>query len=513
MRNILKLFGKIMISLLIALLQVVYFVLLIKNMNSRGIFLWGISIILTLGTVLFVSKQKITPETKLYWIILILFFPVFGILSYFIFHSSISFFKLQKAIKVQEDKSSTYLYDDSKIIREFNIKKLEKYSQINYFHNVGCSIYQNCDIQYYPYGKDVLPDILFSLKQAKKFIFLEYFIISEGKIWEEILEILKQKARNGVEVRILFDDIGSAFHLKKNYTQELTKYNIQMMSFSPRNFLWEPATDNRNHRKSLIVDGEVVFIGGINIADECFEETLKFGIWKDSTVQIKGDAVFEFTKMFLVMWNGNIVCFRKNNFDQDNDYEKYKASTEKYFSSSYVVPYGHNPFNNKRVASDVYLNIINQATRYLYIYTPYLILDNSFKTSLLLAAKRGVEIKIVTPGIPDKKLVYQVTRSNYSELLAEGIQIFEYTPGFLHAKCMICDDKVAVVGAVNLDYRSLYTHFENGCYFYKGSIIHTMKKEFVQTLDDSREIFEGDIQHNFMKVFWETVLNLFAPLL
>lgn len=513
MRNILKVFGKFLIGLLIAILQGLWFLFLFKSMDCGTNLVWIFIIVLSFGIVLYISYQRINPETKLYWAILILLFPIFGILLYFISHSSYSFFQLEREIINLEEKAHKYEYDDSKIIKELKLNNLKIYSQINYFHNEGFYIYKNCDVCYYPYGAIAFQDMLDSLKQAKRFIFLEYFIIDDSKIWEELLDILKKKAMDGVEVRILYDDIGSVFRLKKNYVSLLKKYHIKMLSFSPKNFLWEPATDNRNHRKNLIVDGEVAFTGGINIADECLEKTSKYGVWKDSSIRLRGNAVFEFTKMFLVMWNANVASYRKKDITLDEDYELYKGKAKLYSTSGYIIPYGHNPLNGKNVASYVYLNIVNQATKYLYIYTPYLILDYSFKVALLLAAKRGVEIKIITPGIPDKKLVYQVTRSYYKELLHSGIKIYEYTPGFLHAKCMISNDEVATVGAVNLDYRSLYTHFENGCYFYQGNIIKTMKRDFDETVASSREISKLDIKNNFFKLLWEAILNLFAPLL
>ena len=513
MKNILKVLGKFLIGTIFIILQYIWYIYLIRNMSHSACFLWILSLIIAFSLIAFITPQNITPETKLYWAILILLFPLLGSLLYIITHSSITYFKLEKEIKIQEERFHRYQQDNSKIIQELKSTNPIIYSQVNYFHNVNFSIYNNCDIKYYSYGKNAFQDMLVSLKQAKQFIFLEYFIIRDSKIWEKILHILKEKAMNGVEVRILYDDIGSVFRLKNDDVSMLKKYHIQMLSFSPKNLPWEPATDNRNHRKTLVVDGEVAFTGGINIADECLERTSKYGVWKDSSIRVRGSAVFEFTKMFLVMWNANIASYPKLDMTLDKDYEHYKGKTKIYSTSGIMIPYGHNPLNKKDIASNVYLNIINQATRYLYIDTPYLILDHTMKTALQLASKRGVEIKIITPGIPDKKLVYQVTRSHYKDLLASGIQIYEYTPGFLHAKCILCDDEIATVGAVNLDYRSLYTHFENGCYFYQGTIIDKMKNDFKETLVESREILLPDLSKNFFKTIWEALLNLFAPLL
>lgn len=509
MNNILKFLNKMVTGLLFILLQIIWFYLLLKNMTNYWAFLWLFTMAVSFCFLLFIMNQKLIPETKIYWLILILLFPIFGILSYILYHSSPSFINLKKRIKSGEEQAAKYKEDN--IIQKLTNEPKNIYSQINFFNHNNFSIYENCEVKYYSYASDVYKDMLKALKQAKKFIFLEYFIISESAMWIEVLDILKEKAKNRVEVRVLYDDIGSAFHLKKNYISSLADSQIKMMSFFPKTLF--PATDNRNHRKSLIIDGEVVFTGGMNIADECIKKTKKYDVWKDSSIMIKGSAVFEFTKTFLTMWNANINIKSKINIKFDEKFDKYRAKSKQYSKPGYIIPYHHNPFNQERVASRVYLNIINQATNYLYIFTPYLILDYSMKEALLLASKRGVEIKIITPGIPDKKLVYQVTRSYYKELLISGIKIYEYTPGFLHAKCFLSDDEIATVGAVNLDYRSLYTHFENGCYFYQGEIINTMKQDFIETLKSSREITTSDLSTNFFKTIWETILNLFSPLL
>lgn len=511
MNQILKLMAKVITGLFLVCLQGIWFLFLVRKIQENSSYFYIGSMILAFFLVLFISYQRLVPEIKQFWMIMILLFPIFGFFFYVVFHTSRSFAKLRGRIKKEELVAQGYRYDDSKTLEKLSMGNNNAYSQIHYFSNVNFSVYEHCEVQYYSYGKDVYPDMLSALRKAKHFIFLEYFIISEGRMWEEIIAILKEKSQAGVEVKILYDDIGSVGHMKKDYISSLASYNIQMMSFFPKTF--SLATDNRNHRKTLIVDGEVAFTGGINIADECLEETKKYGIWKDSSIQVKGEAVFEFTKMFLVMWKANIDHKLKQNMKSEQNYDHYKAKSKQYQCSGYMIPYHHNPFNQERVASRVYLNIMNQSTKYLYIFTPYLILDYSMKEALLLAAKRGVEIKIVTPGIPDKKLVYQVTRSYYKELLTSGIKIYEYIPGFLHAKCFLSDDLIATVGAVNLDYRSLYTHFENGCYFYQGEIIETMKQDFFNTLKDSREVTLADVQSGFFKKMWETFLNLFSPLL
>ena len=260
----------------------------------------------------------------------------------------------------------------------------------------------------------------------------------------------------------------------------------------------------------MIVDGFVAFTGGINIAGECFKETSKYGVWKDSSIEIRGEAVKSFTKMFLMIWNSNLEENKKFNKFKDLSYKKYLPK-KKYLNTGYVIPYGQNPFNKEGVASKVYLNIIQQSTKYLYIFTPYLILDKSFEISLVTSAKRGVDVRIFTPGIPDKKIVYKMTRSNYKVLLESVVRIYEYSKGFLHAKYFLCDDVVATVGTVNLDYRSLYTNFENGCYFYKGQIITNIKNDFIKTIQDSKEVLLSDISFSIIQDIKDVLLKLIAP--
>lgn len=440
-----KLFSKTLAVFLSFFLQVLWFVLLYQHMdNYVFLFIFGLNIF-TFLLVLFVFQRKVPTETKLSWIILILLFPIGGSLIYFWTHSSKKVLEISKKLVDEEVFQQKYQLDNREVLEEVIGQDRVIFSQMQYFDRVGFSIYGKCQTDYYPFGKKAYDEMLKVMKKAKKFIFLEYFIIRESGMWNEILEVLQEKALEGVEVRILYDDIGSAFKLKKNYVKELSVKGIQMLSIYPKMTFFDVFSDNRNHRKTLVIDGEVAFTGGINIASECLGETDKYGLWKDSSIRVRGEAVFEFTKMFLLMWNA-IVKANANHLQQysiDEDYEIYRAEAQSYLEDGYLIPYGHSPFNDEVVASRVYLNMINQATKFLYIYTPYLILDTPFKVALMLAAKRGVEIKIVTPGIPDKKLVYQVTRSNYPELLEVGVQIYEYKPGFLHAKCVISDDLVA----------------------------------------------------------------------
>lgn len=510
MKNILKLASKILISLFFLAIQIIYFIWLF-NCIDNTIFFINLSIeIISFILALYIFSNAIPLELKLSWIIFTIIFPIASIFMYLLFHISTAVSKLKKSLQKQELLFQREKENCESILQEIKNSDITL-GQIKYLDKMGYSVYKNCLVSYYPYGKEAYQAMIKEINQAQKFIFLEYFILEDGDFWDEMISVLKIKAKEGIEIRILYDDIGSVLKLKRDYIKDLFKCGIKIFSFYPHIHLGTVAPDNRNHRKTLIVDGQVAFTGGINIAGECFRETSKYGLWKDSSVEIKGEAVKSFTKMFLMMWNSNLDSYKKFVKLKDSSYKKYLLNAKKYLEDGYVIPYGHNPFNGEGVASKVYLNIIQQSTKYLYIFTPYLILDRLFQINLVMAAKRGVDVRIITPGIPDKKLVYKMTRSNYRVLLESGVRIYQYSKGFLHAKCFLCDDAIATVGAVNLDYRSLYTDFENGCYFYHGKIIGQIKNDFLETIKDSKEILISDLSFNISNDIQDVLLKLIAP--
>lgn len=337
---------------------------------------------------------------------------------------------------------------------------------------------------------------------------MEYFIVEEGKMFDAVLNILKQKVKEGVEVRFMYDDVGSLTMLPFKYYQKLESYGIKCISFNHFVPFISAVMNTRDHRKITVIDGNIGFSGGFNLADEYINEKVKYGHWKDTGVMIKGEAVWNLTLMFLVTWNASLNSFE--------DYDKYHPrhySVDKIRLDGYILPYGDSPLDNKPVGKNVYLNMINQAQKYIYINTPYLIINDELKNALCLAVQRGVDVRIITPGIPDKKLVYKVTRSYYEILINEGVKIYEYTPGFIHAKNFVCDDKVATVGTINLDYRSLYLHFECGVYIYWTSAIKDIKNDFLKTITLSKEITQDDVMHGKFRGWTEAILRVFAPLL
>ena len=349
--------------------------------------------------------------------------------------------------------------------------------------------------------------MLKELEKAKKFIFLEYFIVERGKMWNSILEILERKAKEGVEVRFMYDGMCSLLLLPYSYPKKLRALGIKAKMFSPIRPLMSTSQNNRDHRKIVVIDGRVAFTGGVNLADEYINEKKKFGHWKDTAVKVEGDAVKSFTIMFLQMWNSSEWG--------TEEYGKY-VQTEpeaEWEDAGFVIPYGDGPATSENVAETVYLDIIHNAVKYVHIMTPYFIVDNAMLDALQFAARRGVDVRIIIPHIPDKKPIFAMSRTFYPDLLAAGIKVYEYKPGFIHAKVFVSDDKKAVVGTINMDYRSLYHHFECAAYLYKSKAVADVEKDFQDTV---MQCIEVDLNY-YKKIFFLNrlmgrVLRLIGPL-
>ena len=344
------------------------------------------------------------------------------------------------------------------------------------------------------------------LEKAENFIFLEYFIINHGTMWDTILEILKRKVQEGVDVRVIYDDAGCIATLKKSYNKELEKFGIKCVVFNELKPVSGVIVNHRDHRKILVIDVRVAFSGGINLADEYINVDSPYGHWKDNGIRVEGEAVWNYTVMFLTIWN----TFKK----EDKDFNKYKYTFKKKIrEDGFAVPYAETPLDDERVGKNIYLNIINQANNYVYIFTPYLIIDTDMINFLILAAKRGVDVRIIIPGIPDKKVVYTLSESYLELLISGGVKIYKYTPGFVHSKVFVADDSIATVGTINLDYRSLYLHFECGLYLENTNCIKDIKNDFEETLQKSHQVTKKEATPKFFKSVWQAILRLFAPLM
>ncbi len=464
---------------------------------------------LSMLAVAYIINGKSNPSVKLAWIVPILVFPLFGGLLYLAVGGKRPKRKMRRALEKAGQLTKPYVPHNEALREQIGREHPHLAGQLFYLEKQGYPVYDHTQAEYFPLGDLNFPVILEELKKAEHYIFLEYFIVQEGTMWNSMLEILKQKAAAGVDVRFIYDDVGSLFKLPGGYYRAMENAGIRCICFNPFVPFWSMIMNNRDHRKILVIDGQTAFTGGINLADEYININSPYGHWKDSGLILRGEAVWSLTLMFLHMWN----AFRPT----DAELESFRPSVwhpQEFAGDGYVLPYADTPLDEETMAENVYMNLINGATKYVYIFTPYLITDHEMTTSLCLAAKRGVDVRIITPGIPDKKTVYQLTRSHYPELLDNGVRIFEYTPGFVHAKCVVCDDCIATVGTVNFDYRSLYLHFECGTLHYKNQVVSQVKEDFLDTLEKCREITEYQKENiSLRRQLYYAVLRLFAPLM
>ena len=458
------------------------------------------------GVVISIIASNENPDYKIPWLLFVIILPIVGMFLYFLFHQRKLPRNIVKRLKLF---NKSYNYDDSKNLNELKeIDKLVSSQAFELCNIADAHLHKNTDLKFYSLGEEMYEDILAELKKANKFIFMEYFIIEEGKFWNSILEILKEKAATGVEVKVVYDDIGCMGTLPGNYYKILKKYNIDAIPFSILKGKADGEFNNRSHRKILVIDGLVGFTGGVNIADEYINEKEVYGHWKDTGIKLEGSAVNELTKLFLIDYYINLKT------DHIIDFSKYYV-LHNINEDGFVIPFGDGPFPiyEKNVGKTVIINILNHAKDYVYITTPYLIIDNELMRTIENTALRGVDVRILVPHIPDKKLVFEMTKSNYQILMKSGVKIYEYTPGFVHAKSYIADDIVGMIGTINLDYRSLTHHLENGVWIYNDKIIHDMKSDFMTSLDKSIYMNEVKTKNKLVNRLIRSIVRIFSPLL
>lgn len=466
------------------------------------------SLTLSIIIVFIIINNKSNPSYKIAWIVPVMIFPIFGGLFYLLYGGNKLSTREKLKMVIQNIEMTNSLKQDDEIKKKIGDKSIYAKNQSEYILNYAkCPVYNNTETTYFKIGEEKFEALLRELKKAEKFIFLEYFIIQEGKMFNSILEILEEKAKQGVDVRLIYDDVGCIVTLPHNYKNTLEAKGIKCRVFNPIKPFFTRRLNNRDHRKIVVIDGDVGFTGGINLADEYINEYEKHGYWKDAGIMLKGDAVWNLTVMFLSMWD-----YIDN---KEEDYIKFKPSKNKYYNSKgYVQPFDDSPLINEPIGETVYLNLINKAKDYIYINTPYLIIDNEMATALKIAAKSGVDIKIVTPYIPDKKFVHAVTKSYYESFIKDGIEIYEFTPGFMHAKTFVVDDEYGVVGSINLDFRSLYLHYECGVWLYKTESIKSMKDDYLETLKRCHKVTMEECKNtSSIRKVLRLIIRMFAPLL
>lgn len=501
-----KVFSRIVVTALLIVLQVAWLAALLLQLGNSLPAIQTVLRILSIVAILFMIKSDMNPSYKIGWILLIAVLPILGGLMYVIFGNKRPTKNMREMLRAQLEKSAEYLGTQESITGELDggAAGLFKYLE----GSAGYPTAKNTTVRYYRVGEEMYADLLPELEKAEKFIFLEYFIIRPGEMWDGVLEILKRKAAAGVDVRIIYDDMGCIDILPANYNATLEGWGIRTMAFNRFVPAVSLVMNNRDHRKITVIDGKVGFTGGINISDEYINVKERFGHWKDTGLMLKGPGVFNLTLMFLEMWN----AFNK---DGDGYAEFIPDSFEECGSADdgYVLSFSDSPLDNESVGESVYTDMLYQAKDYIYITTPYLAIDSELQTALCMAAKRGVDVRMITPGIPDKKLVYRLTRSYYPTLLRAGVKIYEYTPGFIHAKSFVCDDKLCVVGTINMDYRSLYLHFECGTLMYNNPEIKQVKKDDLDTMEKCRKVELSDMKTNFLGELFDSFLRSVAPLL
>lgn len=501
-------FSRITLAFLALVLQLaVIFLSLFVFKEYLLYFIIGFTIINIIVSCCILNKEE-NPTYKIVWLSVIYIFPVFGVSLYLLLHIQPGHTKISKKLNRLHQQSKSYLIQNGEVINKLGRDNLDVLNFSNYMFKAGAfPIYDKTGAKYLSSGEEFLEDLLVELSKAKKYIFLEYFIIEKGIMWNRVLEVLKEKAREGVEVRILYDGMCSIVLLPYNYPKQMEEFGLKCKIIFPLKPIFSTHQNNRDHRKTCVIDGKVAYTGGINFSDEYINVKKKYGHWKDTAVRIEGPAVDTFTLLFLEMWNldeetvelGEEYLFGRTSFKNNQ--------------MGYVLPYADSPLDKEDISKNVYLEMIKTAKKSIYIMTPYLVLDYEFLNNLIYSAKKGIDVKIIMPNIPDKKMVYYIGRSYYFDLIEAGVEIYEYTPGFPHAKVLISDSERASVGSVNIDYRSFYLHFENGIYFYKGEVIKQIEDDFQETLKKSNKITKEDVlNYPLWKKVFGRILRIFSPL-
>lgn len=498
MKKILRLLSRLLLVLPALVLQVLWWLLIFRWWNTYYNYLIAFSYVFSILVIIYIINRREESNYKILWIIVVSLLPFFGTWLYVSSGNRRTSKPILRKINnykyLSNKPKSKQLPNDSRVSQTMNM--------ISSLSNAP--IVKNKDAVYFKSGESMFKDMLKELETAKHFIYLEYFIVEKGQFWNSILDILKRKVKEGVDVRILYDDIGSisTFSLHNNYF--LKKDGIHIASFNPIKFI-KLSLNNRDHRKMMIIDNRIVYSGGINIADEYINTKVRFGYWKDIGFKLKGEATLSYTHMFVLFWN----AYSSNKIDE---HALYKDNYPSYETNEHVISYYDSPGNEEAISNKLMIDLLGQATKYAYFYTPYLILNDPLKEAFIQAAQRGIDVQIIIPGIPDKKLVYLLTKKYAEELVDKGVKVYVYKDGFIHAKAALIDDKICSIGSVNLDYRSLYLHFENNTVFYESSILKPLKEDFLNIRSQSNIMPKKDKKDNVIKRILISIIDLISPL-
>jgi cardiolipin synthase len=510
MKRWIRLIFRRRIFVIITLLIQIVFILFVAA--SSGLVFVFINIflnILSFFVSLYILNKKEKAAFKLTWIFLILLVPFFGGLVYVIFHSQANSRKLREKIRLSDRLYRSFYSLPGDQLPLMAAEQPDRYKQARYLQEyAGFPLYSNTETEYFPSGEAFFKRVLPELEKAEQYIFLEFFILSPGIMLDPILDIMEKKARQGLDVRLIYDDLGCLMTLPTDYKQHLEKRGIKCMVFNPFKPILSSQQNNRDHRKIVCIDGKTAFTGGMNLADEYINARERFGHWKDAAIMLKGEGAWGLTLIFLQTWN-------MDRREQDDFITFYPWQNERCTAAGdgFVQPYADSPIDEENVGEHVYIKIINNAQKYVYINTPYLVVDDNLLSALTLAAKSGIDVRIITPHRWDKKVVAIVSRSYYRELILAGVRVYEYSSGFNHSKTFVSDDAVATVGTTNLDFRSLYLHFECGVCLYRTGAVMEVKNDFLNVLPGCREITLKDCARNGLQRILQDVLRLFAPLM
>ena len=502
---------RVLLISLIIIVQLVWGVTFLLRILDYSEWISSALSLFSIVVVLFLNMKEENASYKIGWIILIMALPVFGGLFYLLFGNKRPSRIMRSKLIREHDAAIPFLVQDEACVRELRISDERACGTSSYIMTrSGYPLYSDTRTKYYPVGEEMFSDMISEMEKAKRYIFFEYFIVDQGVMWDRMLDTLVKKVGEGVDVRMIYDDVGSMFLLPGDFENRMESLGIKCMAFNKFRPVVSVVMNHRDHRKILVIDGHTAFTGGINLADEYINQKERFGHWKDTGVMLKGRGVWSFTVMFLEMWN----AFRTDTgkFEDFRPCEEELENMIEAEAGSFVQPFSDSPLDSEPVGENVYIEILSQARKYVYIFTPYLIIDNELQSALCLAAKRGVDVRIVTPGIPDKKLVFRITRSNYMPLLRAGVRIYEYSPGFIHAKSYVSDDTIGAVGTINMDYRSLFLHFECGTLIYGGKTLINLRDDSLETISVSREIKAQDMNQGFFASLFDAVMRVFAIL-
>lgn len=497
----------LILVLLIAQIALLFSITFLTTGNSSKFYI--VFTILSVIVVIYIYNQNGNPAFTMTWVLLIMILPVFGTVFYIFVKSQLGSRNVGKTLDRIKVETSRYMGQKRDVISELRVSKPANANLAHYMkYQLGFPTYRNTRAVYFASGEEKFPTLLEELGRAEKFIFMEYFIVEESYMWDQILKVLRRKVKEGVEVRFMYDGMCSISMLPYNYPKKLQRYGIKCKMFSPIHPVLSTTQNNRDHRKICVVDGRVAFTGGINLGDEYINRKERFGYWKDTAIMLEGEAVQSFTMMFLEMWN---VTEKRVDY-----YKRYLTPSQKELKRElgFVLPYADSPFDEENVGEEVYFHILNHAKKYVHIMTPYLILDNQMSDTLCRAAKSGIEVMIIMPGIPDKPYAFALAKTFYKELMDAGVQIYEFTPGFVHAKVFVSDNDTATVGSINLDYRSLYLHFECGVFIYNNQVVRDIEMDYQKTLKKCHKVTNEDLRKiSPLTKIEGHVLRLVAPLM